>query len=271
MSAVTFYPSEIALGLGIVLITGASFYIVESVLSMANTIQNRFIELLPYTASSEDKQLVLQQDTKKFSNAQPILPSDNEKTGIEFSYSFYLLVNENTFEGQDTLHNVFYKGYSNNPWPLQSPGVYIRGNVNTMRIFVNSYKEPFSHIDIENIPVGKWFHVVLNYQNSALEVHVNGRLAKKQAYSDSLPYLNYENITIFSNNVTTINRPNANPNSIRFNGSIYGKLSNLIYTRYALSYNEIQKLLKKGPSTITKSPMATETPPYFADSWWVNR
>ena len=273
MSAVSFsfVPSEIALGLGIVLVTGASFYLVESVFSMSSTIKNRFVELLPYTASSEDKQIVLQQDTTKFPNAQPILPSDNERTGIEFSYSFYLLVNENTFEGQDTLHNVFYKGYSNNPWPLQSPGVYIRGNVNTMRILLNSYKDPFAYVDIENIPVGKWFHVVLNYQNTALEIHINGRLTKKQTYTDSLPNLNYENITIFSNNVTTINRPNAKIPNIQFKGSIFGKLSNLVYTRYAISYTEIQSLFKKGPSSITKSPMATETPPYFADSWWANQ
>ena len=267
---VSFNLSEIALGFGIVLVTGTSFFIAESLFNMATTINDRFIQLMPYTASSEDTEIQLQQDTKQFSDAHPILPSDNERTGIEFSYSFYLMVNEKTFKGEDTLHNVFYKGYHAKEWPLQSPGVYIRGNVNTMRIILNSINNAYNYVDIENIPVGKWFHVVLNFQNLALEVHVNGRLAKKLPFSDSLPYLNYENIIIFSTNKPlTINIP-TKP-SIRFDGPINGKLSNLIYARYALSYNEIQEFYNKGPSQVTTAPTVTEKPPYFADSWWANQ
>ena len=269
--SVSFVPSEIALGLGIVLLSGTTFFIIESVYNMATTLQNRFIQLLTTTASASDGQIILQQDTNKYTNAQPILPSDNERTGIEFSYSFYLLVNQLTFEGQDTLHNVFYKGYPNNPWPLQSPGVYIRGNVNTMRILLNSYNNIFNYVDIENIPVGKWFHVVLNFQKLALEVHVNGRLAKKLPFSDSLPYINYENITIFSTIVSTKNMPTSTPSSVAFNGAINGKISNFVYTRYALSYNEIQTLYKQPPSQVTTTPVVSETPPYFADSWWAGQ
>lgn len=271
------FPGEIGLGLGIVLLTGASFFIIQSVFNMATTVQNRYVELLPYTTASEDKQVVIQQDIKKFPDGKPILPSDNERTGIEFSYNFYLFVNETTFNGDNEMRSVFYKGYGNNPWPLQSPGVYILGNTNTMRVIMSSYDDPYQHIDIENIPINKWFHVALNFQKLALEVHINGKIVKKLSYNNTLPYLNYQNLTIFPNTVnkTTVRRPilpdGTTPEDYVFSSAIYGKVSNLIYTRYALSFNEIQNFYSKGPSTITKVAKNMETPPYLSDSWWTNQ
>lgn len=263
----TNYPSEIGIGFMTVLLSGSIFFIIQSAFNMTTTVQNRYIELLPYTISSEDKQVTLQQDTNKYSDAKPILPSDNERTGIEFSYSFYLVVNESTFDGSDVLHNVFYKGYDNRQWPLLAPGVYIKGDNNTMRIIMNSFSDAYYHLDIDNIPVNKWFHVVLNFKKLALEVHINGKLTKKLPFEDSLPYLNYGNITIFSNNLIQVNRPPSGA-MVFSDVCATGKLSNLVYTRYSLSYNEIQGLYNKGPSSTIKSPSSVETPPYFADSWY---
>jgi len=267
MNGITILPSEIFLGLGIVLVSGASFYIVQSVFDMANTIQNRYIELLPRTASSEDKQLVFEQDVKKRADAKPILPSDNERTGIEFAYSFYLSVNENNFDGSDVLHPVFYKGYSNTIWPLQAPGVFIKGDTNTMRIVMSSFKDPYNHVDIENIPIGKWFHVVLNFKKLALEVYINGKIVKKLTFNETLPYTNYQNLIVFPN-LTPVNINRTNLPTIHYSTCVKGKISNFIYTRYALSINEIQNFYAKGPSNITVTPKSQETPPYFADSWW---
>lgn len=265
METSSFPGGEIALGLGVVLLTGAAFYTTQSVFNMATTVQNRYLELLPYTLGS-DKQEIIPQDATKFSNAKTVLPSDNERTGIEFAYSFYLIINESTFDGEDTLHNVFYKGNDTNPWPLLSPGVFIKGNSNTMRIVYGSFADAYNHIDIENIPVNKWFHVVLNYQKNALEVHINGKMVKKLNFEAALPYNNFGNIVVFSNATKTVNIPNNR--NIRFNGAAVGRLSNLIYTRYALSFNEIKAFYDKGPSTVTKTVVSDELPPYLADSWW---
>jgi len=259
------FPGEIALGLGVFILSGAAFYTVQSVFNMATTIQSRYLELLPYTMNS-DSQEIIPQDSSKFSNAKTILPSDNERTGIEFAYSFYLLINEGTFDGADNLHCVFYKGNDNNPWPLLSPGVFVKGDSNSLRIVMGSFADAYKYIDIENIPVNKWFHVVLNYQKNALEVHINGKLVKKMMFEDALPYMNYGDINVFSNSVKTVNLPNNR--NIRFNGAITGKISNLIYTRYALSFTEIKSFYDKGPSSSTKTVSGEQMPPYLADSWW---
>lgn len=261
---------EIALGVGVFAFAGAAFYVAQSVFNMASTIQNRYLDILPYTASSEDGQVIIYQDPKVYSDAKTIIPSDNERTGIEFSYSCYLVVNETTFDstGNDTLKCVFYKGNDNNPWPLLSPGVFVRNTTNTLRIILGSFGDAYKHIDIENIPVKKWFHLVLNYKKSALEIYVNGKLVNKMSYDDALPYNNYGNINIFSSKTKTVNLQNR---SINFNGSINGKISNLTYTRYALSFSEIQKLFNKGPSNTTKAAANVELPPYLASDWWVNQ
>jgi hypothetical protein len=258
------FPGEIALGLGIVTLAGATFYTVQSVFNMATTVQNRYLELLPYTLNSEKSEIIVQDPLKK--DSKIVLPSENERTGMEFAYSFYLLVNENTFNGEDNLHCVFYKGNNNYPWPLLSPGVFVLGNTNTLRVIYGSFNDAYKHIDIENIPVGKWFHVVLNYQKDALEVHINGKLVKKLLFDDALPYNNFANINVFNNAERTINLPNSR--IIRFKGSITGKISNLIYTRYALSFKEIKLFHDKGPSNNTKVISNDELPPYLADSWW---
>lgn len=262
------FPGEIALGVGITILTGAAFYIVSSVLNMNETIQNRYVDVLPYTVNSEDRQFIIQQDNTKYADAKPILPSDNERTGIEFSYSFWLVVNESTFDGSDVLHNVFYKGYDNNPWPLMAPGVYIKGDTNTMRIVYSSYVNPYNYVDVENIPVGKYFHIVLNFQKLGLEVHINGKMVKKLSFENSLPYSNYGNINVFNNTVKSVNIPNSR--RVDYHGAISGKLSNLIYTRYALSSGEIQNIYNKGPSSVVKTAAAIETPPYLSSDWYTS-
>jgi len=262
-------PGEIGLGFGIVVIAALFFFVVKMVFQSTSVLQKRFTELLPYTAIASSGKILLQQDINKDANALPILSSDNERTGIEFAYSLFLLVNEDTIDGTDTLKTVFYKGYDNGPWPLLAPGVFIRGNSNTMRVVYNSSTQPYNYIDVENIPIGKYFHVVLNYKSNALEIHINGRITKKLTFEGGVPYSNFSNVTIFGNTRDlTITRPTLP--SIHFKGAINGQISNLMYTRYALSYGEINNLLSKGPSDVVKQK-ANEVPPYLADSWWADQ
>lgn len=260
---------EVGISMVIVVLIGVTFYISQTVMKVSDTLQSRYIEVLPYTLSSEDKKLIIQQDISKDVNAKPILLSENERTGIEFAYSFYLYILEKTFEkGTKTLKSVFYKGYDDKPWPLLAPGVFMLGSTNTMRIVFNSYDNAYNYVDIENIPVKKYVHVVLNFKKLALEVYINGRLAKKLNFNDTLPYFNYGNLVIFNPKETSVQIQNGE--RIEFDGSIVGRVSNIIYTRYALSFSEIQSFLNKGPSKQMRTT-EPEKPPYLANSWWTDQ
>ena len=235
----------------------------------------RFMTLLDYTASSDDMVLTIRQDANKYPDAKPIGMSVDERTGIEFAYSFYILVNPATFTGEDKYKHVFHKGYTT-PWPLMGPGVFMSTKTNTMRIFMNTYKNPYTYMDVHNIPVDKWVHVVLNCYKSGLDIFVNGNLASRIPFHGTIPYQNFEDITIFSTGRYTTFRGSQIPalggNDVNFDidGSFKGFLSNLIYTRYALSVNEISALMTAGPSKKLKQK-TMDIPPYMADDWWANQ
>ena len=261
----TSLPGQVGIGAGIIVLTGVIFFLVKMVYETTSVLQKRFSEIIPYTINAADGKKLIQQNLSTYPDAVPILASDNERTGIEFSYSFFLYVNESTITGNDVLKTVFYKGYDGKPWPLMAPGVFIKGDTNTMRIVYNSNSEPYNFVDVENIPIGKYFHTVLNFKSNGLEVHINGKIVKKLQFPNTVPYSNFGSIVVFYNGTTTINR--APYGDIRFEGAINGDLSNLMYARYALSFSEIQDLLNKGPSSVIKQK-DKETPPYLADSWW---
>ena len=234
--------------------------------------RTRFHTLMDYTAAAEDMPLVIHQDSSKYTDAKTIGLSMNERTGIEFSYSFYLYVNPATFSGNKTFKHVFHKGYAT-PWPLMAPGVFLHSDTNTMRVVMNTYKNPYTYADVKNIPVQKWFHVVLNSYKGGLDIFVNGNLANRISFTDTVPYQNFQDIVIFSNaNINTLRGssiPALNSEDFQFEGAFKGYLSNLTYARYALSVNEIQRLMNAGPSSKLKQKQM-DKPPYLADDWWAN-
>jgi hypothetical protein len=257
----------------LIIIFSAAF-IADLIFTMSTDKAFRFKTLLDYTAASDENVPPIRQDISKYPEAIPIGLSVNERSGIEFSYSFYLMVNPTTFTGEDTLKHVFHKGYPG-PWPLMAPGVFIRGSTNTMRIFMNTHQNPYTYVDVKNIPVQKWFHVVLNCFKGGLDVYVNGNLANRISFKNTIPYQNFQDIIFFSKgHYSGISSPRiaAIPDGevMNIDGSFQGLLSRVKYARYSLSVAEIQKLMGEGPSNKRKTAVQ-EMPPYMADSWWANQ
>jgi hypothetical protein len=263
---------ETVLGLVIIAVTTALFFTAEGLYTASQVIGNRYQHLMDYTAPSDDKALVIHQDISKYPEAKPILLSDNEPSGIEFAYSFFLFVNPATFTGDAVLHHVWHKGYGC-VWPLMGPGVFFRSDTNALRVVMNTYENPYTFIDIMNIPIKKWFHVVLNCKKGGLEVHINGNLANKIRFENTLPYMNYQDIILFSTANYTLRgstTPAVGSEMLDVRGSFKGFMSEFIYTRYSLSFTEIQALLNAGPSKRMKT-QSMELPPYLAESWWATK
>jgi hypothetical protein len=247
-------------------------FTVELLYVTTNDARNRFQTLLDYTAGAEDMSLTIHQDASKYNDAKPIGLSMNERTGIEFGYSFYIFINPATFTNSTSFKHVFHKGYSS-PWPLMAPGVFLHGDVNTMRVVMNTYKNPYTYADVKNIPVQKWCHVVLNSYKSGLDIFVNGNLANRINFTDTLPYQNFQDVIIFSNTNNNTLRgsviPSLNGEDFILEGSFKGYLSNMVYARYALSMTEIQRLMEAGPSSKLRQKNM-DKPPYLGDDWWAH-
>jgi hypothetical protein len=242
----------------------------EFVLISYNRIGSKFVELVPMTVTAEDKMLVFQQNQTTYPEGKMIPLSDNERSGIEFTYSFYLFVNPSTFSGEDVLYHVFHKGYLS-PWPLMGPGVFVRGNNNTLRVVMNTYRSAYTYVDVENIPVRKWFHCALVCNRNSLEIYINGNLRKKLPFEGTLPYQNFQNLVCFSTVKKVIRGSQVaslgSGNDIRLEGAFRGNLSNLKYLAYAASFTEIQNLMDMGVSKKTMSAQM-DKPPYLVDTYW---
>ena len=233
------------------------------------------VELLPFTASADDKPREFEQNPNVRGNK--LLPlSDNERSGAEFTYAFYLWINPSSFKQEDGLLHIMHKG-NPVPFPLMGPGVFLKSNINALRVYMNSSKKWNNYVDVENIPVRKWVHIAVIARANALEVYVNGNLAKKMNLDGATLYQNFGNVYLFSTrpcSVNTMTTPSSAGGAgdspiLQVFGTYVGNMSNLFYYSYALSYTEIQGLVNEGPSKKTESSISS-TPPYLQDTWWVN-
>jgi hypothetical protein len=225
--------------------------------------------LLPKTYTMKDAINISQ--NPNVAGSKPIHLSENERTGIEFSYSFYLYVDPASFRQEFGLLHIFHKGYSSQ-FPLLAPGVYMRSDTNTLRVYMNTYKTWNNYVEVENIPVGKWVHVVVVCKELSLEIYINGNLAKKLPFEGFAPYQNYEDICCFSQRRITMKNsivPSTDQNGFDVFGCMKGMISRLNYFSYALCYAEIQQLMNEGPSSKMDSSLnTTNIPPYLNDTWW---
>jgi hypothetical protein len=210
-----------------------------------------------------------------------IYNSENEVNGMEFSYSMYLFISPETFEetssescgttaGSSKLKHIMHKG-SKDGFPLMAPGLFVHGDKNTLRIYMNSSTKWDNYVEVPNVPVGKWFHIVVVMKGKYLDVFVNGNVTVRHEFP-SVPKLNYGSIYV----MTPVKFPKSTSDSVdvgdfKLDSAAKGMVSRLKYYAYALNYSQIDGLLREGPSKNIVSNSYSETPPYFHDDWWVNK
>jgi len=171
----------------------------------------------------------------------------NEKEGLTFSYSAWILV-EDWMYRQGSLRNIFTKGSAD--FKAQAPGVYLDPTSNTMVVKLDTYGDTEA-IDIPNLPARKWIHFALVVDQDSVDVYIDGILRTHHTLR-RLPRQN--NGSVF----------------VAAQGGWAGQIGTLTYHRYALSQGEISSLVATAPyedSTKSKIPL----PPYLDTTWYVGR
>jgi hypothetical protein len=262
---------------------------VEQAADLKNGYASARVAVLPMTSSSANDPRVYLQDcnNKRAKNYVPLPVSDNQLTGIEFSYSTFIYISPDTDDGTSGYKSIFYKGYVNGPVPLLGPGVFVSSDNSenaspVLRIMMNTYDGWFNPIDVNQIPFKKWFHLAMVIRKNAMEVYINGNMSNKSAFKGTLPYQNYQPLVLFPSGTlksddfdnssgTTMNKRGIPPGeSFKVNGKFSGYVSNLYYFSYAMTYSEIQAMMNMGPSSkFDNNDMAL--PPYLIDSWWTDQ
>lgn len=275
--------SQILTGIAIVVLLYLSLATVEFVYKSFTSMWTNRVELFPNTYASGSKMFTAIQNPSNPS-ALTVNVSNNQRSGVEFSYAMFVYINSDTFSsGEEKLYHILHKGYSQN-YPLLGPGIFCWGNKNALRVFMNCYDTWDNYSDIENIPVDKWFHLVVSCKGNTLYVYINGNLKQKVALSGNTPpYQNYGNVYLFSSRKVSLSKSVTTSleqdsyfkgmgvnSSLQFDGSAKGMVSRVTYFSYALTYTEIQALMNMNPSTVMASSDMSLTP-YLSDTWWANK
>jgi hypothetical protein len=197
-----------------------------------------------------------------------IYRSNNQSTGIEFTWSTWLKFDSVPTSGGSTYKNIFVKGTNDFDSSTgqskvnNGPGLYVTraadGSGNGCQLYfimdVVSPKEGTqkvaSAMSVPNVPIGKWVHVAFRLQNKILDCYVNGVITTRLSLGDYIPKQNYDDIIVSGN------------------GGFAGAISNLRYYDYALSVFEINSVVYYGPNLNAASGGGTGFYDYLGKIWY---
>jgi hypothetical protein len=205
-------------------------------------------------------------------NPVTIQRSNNQSTGMEFTWSVWLNITNAPAPG--VYQHVFHKGSADlTTDKTQSPGLYIyrpstastasTDNIH-LRVNMSSYdpSTPLYTVDLDNIPLKKWIHVAIRLENTLMDVYVNGTLAQRVIFQNTLPRQNYGSVYVC--------QPVSNSSA-----GFGGFLSNLRYYDHALNVFSITNIVASGPnltpSTLGGGANSNKASNFFSNSWYSNR
>jgi len=185
-------------------------------------------------------------------SAKTIQRSNNEMTGIEFTWSVWLKYTGQSTTGSSMPANISYfpifiKGDCTLP-PVSSSFVSINHGPGTyfyvtdsihLAILMDTVNSPASKsvvndspmiIDISNLPHDQYFHVGIRCQGQDMDTYINGTILKRQNLGN-VPKQNFYDLFVSPKN------------------GFPGYLSNLQYYSRALSVIELNSIYQAGPNT----------------------
>lgn len=203
---------------------------------------------------------IIHQDPNQ-ADAVPIYRSNNKSTGLEFTWSVWLYINDlGTDEKNQVIFNKGDKNYdikTNIATVNNGPGLYLLPKKNTLHVVMDTNDKSNADpaiLDIDNIPLKNWVHIAIRLENTIMDVYVNGVISGRLAMSN-VPKQNYNDVNVCKG------------------GGFMGKLSNLRYYGYALNVFEINGIVAYGPNTSTSSlstsgGAATGNYSYLSNTWY---
>jgi hypothetical protein len=193
------------------------------------------------------------------SGSIPIERSSNKDDGIEFTWSVWLYIDDLTYK-QGQFRHIFHKGNDNinltkQPkgmnMPNNAPGLYISPNTNGIVIVMNTFNNIVEEISIDNIPIKKWFNVIIRCNGNVLDVFINGTLTRRHILG-GVAKQNYGDVYV------------------SMNGGFSGYTSSLRYFNHAIGTSKILSITNDGPNMkmLSSSSLSKSKPPYLSTRWY---
>lgn len=202
-------------------------------------------------------EVIIYQDPKN-PDSIPILRSNNQNKGIEFTWSLWIYINDTTKSPK--YSHIFNKGnanYDDNGIATvnNGPGLYLENDTNNLSIVMNTVAVSNQEeiLTIKDIPLRKWFNCIIRIENTALDVYINGGIVARTVLQD-VPKQNYQNVNICKN------------------GGFNGNIADLQYFDKSLSIFQINNIVSWGRNTNAanenSSNDATGFPHYLSNLWY---
>jgi hypothetical protein len=197
------------------------------------------------------------------STSIPIMKSNNQSTGMEFTWSTWIYLDD-LGSSQTQYQHIFNKGdnvYSSNTNIASvnnGPGLYLSPADNKLHVIMNTVSNSNVNevIDIDNVPIKKWVNVIIRLKNTVLDVYINGTISGRLVLQN-VPKQNYNNVYACQN------------------GGFIGKLADLRYFTRALSIFEINSVVSSGPDTTTSkldiSTVSKGNYSYLSNLWYASK
>lgn len=206
------------------------------------------------------KSLVISQDPR-LESSKPLLRSDNQDGGIEFTYSTWLLIEDDNFHSfrPGQKKHIFHKGshginstddsMRGMAYPNNSPGVYLHETENKLIIVMNTFEKIKEEVVVPDIPIHKWINLIIRLENRNLDVYINGTIVARHELS-SVPRQNTEKLYVNQG------------------GGFSGLISALRYYNRAITTTEIQDIMSSGPNMSSNQTLSI-FPPYLSMRWFL--
>lgn len=187
-----------------------------------------------------------------------IPPSNDGRYGLEFSYSFWVYVNEwntpggikgGTVGGVDpieTYKHIMHKGDQN--LIFQAPGFWMDDFSNRIVFRMNTFEDMAEECMVDNIPIGKWVNIIAVVIGKNVDLYVNGGL-KNRCEFKGIPMQNMGDVYIGGTR------------------SFDGFISRMRYYSYALPIWQVEQVFGMGPSDLPPTQPGAQ-PPYLAPTYW---
>lgn len=222
------------------------------------------------------------QDPSK-SGSVTIYRSNNQTTGIEFTWSVWLYISNVGNPSKQKYQHVFSKGGTNNydengiMLVNNGPGVYIApqvdpttgANTNNLHIVMSTSQTPNTAgpnttspvpimdnttiqetVEISEVPLNTWFNLVIRLENKVMDVYINGTITKRVSFIN-VPMQNYDDVFVCGN------------------GGFSGNLSSLRYYNRALNVFEINNIASSGPILKSSGSSSSNSNKYdYLSGFW---
>ena len=189
--------------------------------------------------------------------SKPILRSDDQRYGVEFTWSVWIYINDLQYKRGERKH-IFHKGNDKvNPKtgmvePNQAPGLYLHETKNALVVKMNTFKSYGEEVLIPDIPIHKWINVMIRIEGNIMDIYINGAIAVRHILAEVV-------------------KQNYGDTHTGLNGGFSGNVSDLWYFNWALTTSEILKVVRDGPNVTLAEPPSNALsvfPPYLSLRWY---